>query len=97
MTNPYLTSENIKKMTEQGHMGHFFPANLTGIDSRESLGISAPSAPQPLKDQIMIDPYDRNAVILLLRTAAAHVSDGIPNHTLHSQLWQLSDHLEQED
>ncbi|MGP5014184.1 hypothetical protein ACTXJX_10220 [Glutamicibacter ardleyensis] len=27
----------------------------------------------------MIDPYDRNAVILLLRQAAAHVANGITN------------------
>lgn len=45
----------------------------------------------------MIDPYDRNAVILLLRQAAAHVANGITNNQIHTELWKLSDHLEQED
>ncbi|WP_443442761.1 hypothetical protein [Glutamicibacter ardleyensis] len=45
----------------------------------------------------MIDPYDRNAVILLLRQAAAHVANGITSNQIHSELWQLSDHLESTD
>ena len=45
MTILYLTRAKAKKRAEQGHLGHFFPSILAGIDSRESLGLSALSAP----------------------------------------------------
>ncbi|MFJ2146600.1 hypothetical protein ACIOJF_15065 [Glutamicibacter sp. NPDC087831] len=44
-----------------------------------------------------IDPYDRTAVILLLRNAAAHIANGITNDQIHTDLWNLSDHLESTD
>jgi len=45
MTILYSTRAKSKKRAEQGHLGHFFPSILAGIDSRESLGLSALSAP----------------------------------------------------
>ena len=41
MTNPYLTRANAK----EGHLGHLSPENLARNRYRESLGTSAPCAP----------------------------------------------------
>ena len=49
------------------------------------------------KDTPMIDPYDRTAVVLLLRRTADHIAQGISSTEIHTNLHQLSDHLEQED
>ncbi len=45
----------------------------------------------------MIDPFDREAVIKLLRRAADHIAQGVPSPTIHTDLHQLADHLEQGD
>lgn len=45
----------------------------------------------------MIDPYNRDQVIKLLRRSADHIAHGITNSQLHTDLHQLADHLEQED
>lgn len=45
----------------------------------------------------MINPYDREAVILLLRQAADHIIQGVKNPQIHSDIHLLADHLEQED
>lgn len=45
----------------------------------------------------MIDPYDRTAVVLLLRRSADHIAQGIKNDEIHSDMHQLADFLEQED
>lgn len=45
----------------------------------------------------MIDPYDRETVIKLLRRAADHTAQGVPSQSISTDLHQLSDHLEQED
>lgn len=45
----------------------------------------------------MIDPYNREQVIKLLRRSADHIAQGIPNNQLHTDIHFLADHLEQED
>lgn len=44
-----------------------------------------------------INPYDRTAVVLLLRRSADHIAQGVTNTELHSDIHQLADFLEQED
>lgn len=45
----------------------------------------------------MINPYDRSAVIKLLRQAADHTAQGHVSIAICADLHNLADHLEQED
>ncbi|WP_413454603.1 hypothetical protein ACLQ8T_10435 [Glutamicibacter sp. FR1] len=45
----------------------------------------------------MIDPYNREQVIKLLRRSADHIAQGVPSHEIHTGISTLADHLEQED
>ncbi|MGP5032149.1 hypothetical protein ACTXJG_12050 [Glutamicibacter arilaitensis] len=44
-----------------------------------------------------IDPYDREAVINLLRRAGDHIAQGVRSNAIHTEISNLADHLEQED
>lgn len=45
----------------------------------------------------MIDPYDREQVIKLLRRAADHIAQGVSSTQIHAKLHHLADHLENGD